>query len=76
MMPEKSGWQMDTWDGGNHAHVHPLNDLVEHTFNDQGECACGPRIEAITQKTGSIGWMISHNSLDGRERYEPKENHA
>ena len=50
-------------------HVLPINDLIEH--EDQGDgCACGPSSEPIKRDDGSVGWVITHHSLDGREASE------
>lgn len=49
-------------------HVVPVNDLVEHDTND--DCACGPTSEAVHRDDGSIGWLVTHHSLDGRELAE------
>lgn len=46
-----------------YGHFHPLDDVIEHTFDDNGQCRCKP------QMAGEY-WM--HNALDGRdERDEP-----
>lgn len=47
-------------------HVVPVNDLIEHERIE--DCVCGPKLQLI--RTGPDVWMISHNSLDGRERDE------
>jgi hypothetical protein len=49
------------------AHVVPVGDLVEH---DDEECTCGPRCEPVEQPDGSICWVYTHHSLDGREASE------
>jgi hypothetical protein len=52
-------------------HVHPANDLVEHdTVSD--DCVCGPSMRPVRQDDGSITWVITHHSLDGREAKEPQ----
>lgn len=43
-------------------HVYPLNDLKEHQ-TDGRQCWCNPTIE-------ECGYLIIHNSADGREDYE------
>jgi hypothetical protein len=43
----------------------PVNDLIEHEFND---CVCGP-LDRLVAGSGD-GWLVIHNSLDGRERFE------
>lgn len=53
-----------------HIHVYPVNDLVEHDMDENGDCACGPTIEPVERDDGSIGWVYHHHSLDGRE-HEP-----
>lgn len=59
-----------TESGSGNVHVLPRNDLIEHV--DVGDdCPCGPRSEPVKRDDGSIGWVIVHHSLDGRERYEP-----
>lgn len=46
-------------------HVVPQGDRVEHDIETFGACACGPRAQAV-----GAGWLIVHNSLDGRELSE------
>lgn len=52
-----------------HVHVYPVGDLVQHD-TESDCCLCGPRIEPVERVDGSYGWLITHHSLDGRERYE------
>lgn len=49
-------------------HVVPSNDLTEHRTAEQ--CACGPTVRPEKREDGSIGWVIVHHSLDGREAGE------
>ena len=42
-------------------HVYPLNDMMEHDTESR-DCRCRPTIERT-----SGGWLVIHNSLDGRE---------
>lgn len=49
-------------------HVEPVGDLIDH--EDSDECPCGPDIECVPNPDGSDGWLITHHSLDGRERFE------
>jgi len=51
-------------------HVLPIDDLFEHSEED---CLCGPEIEPVKRDDGSIGWVITHNSLDGREKDEDND---
>lgn len=57
-MIESKGWELE-------AHVRPIDDLVEHSFD--ADCVCGPRIDE-DEETGNI--VVVHHSLDGREQYE------
>lgn len=50
------------------AHVVPVNDLVDH--EDSDECPCGPTSEPVKRADGSVGWVVIHHSLDGREKSE------
>jgi hypothetical protein len=50
------------------AHVVPIGDLITHELTD--ECLCGPETEPVEDDDGSIGWLIIHHSLDGRELQE------
>lgn len=50
-------------------HVVPVNDLVEHD-TDGGDCVCGPEVEPVEHDDGSMGWLVKHHSLDGRELHE------
>ena len=50
-------------------HVLPVNDLIEHDSSGV-DCICGPEVEPVPRDDGSMGWLISHHSLDGREAYE------
>lgn len=49
-------------------HVVPINDLVEHT--EHVDCVCGPTVEPVKREDGSVGYVVIHHSLDGRERQE------
>lgn len=61
-----SGWLADRLPSGE-VHVVPVGDLFEHTGRD---CLCGPDVEAVFRPDGSNGWLVSHQSLDGREARE------
>jgi hypothetical protein len=50
--------------GAGHYHVVPINDLVEHSEDE--DCACGPDSIPVKREDGSVGWVISHHALDGR----------
>lgn len=51
-----------------HVHVRPLNDQIEHSLSE--DCPCGPTIEPVPREDGSMGWLVTHHSLDGRENHE------
>jgi len=56
-------------------HVYPDNDLVEHdTDTNEADCMCGPTTRPIKRKDGSVGWVITHSSLDGREAREQESS--
>lgn len=50
-------------------HVIPLEDLVAHE-DDGSDCVCGPTVVPIPRADGSMGWRVTHHSLDGRELHE------
>lgn len=49
-------------------HVVPVNDLVEHEVSE--DCVCVPTAEPVQREDGSMGWLLVHHSLDGRELNE------
>lgn len=49
-------------------HIVPINDLIEH--DTVGACPCGPRDHPVKRDDGSVGWLVVHHSLDGREQIE------
>lgn len=53
-------------------HVIPLDDLIEHDTEGDG-CVCGPRPIPVKRNDGSVAWLITHHSLDGREASEAGE---
>ena len=55
-------------------HVVPINDLIEHDSSGGQNCVCGPTTKPVEAEDGSMGWVVVHHSLDGRERAE--EPHA
>ena len=68
--PDHAHWEAATWDDGNHVHVVPVGDGIKHIEDDDATCVCGPVTEAVFREDGSSGWLITHHSLDDRERYE------
>lgn len=49
-------------------HVVPVDDVIAHDYSD--ECVCGPAAEPVKRDDGSVGWVVVHHSLDGREAAE------
>lgn len=45
------------------------SDLIEHD-TEGDDCVCGPTAEPVKREDGSVGWVIVHHSLDGREASE------
>lgn len=68
--PDDAHWEAATWDDGDHVHVVPVGDLLPHTEDPDGNCICGPALERVEREDGSDGWLITHHSLDNRERFE------
>jgi hypothetical protein len=55
----------------NTVHVRPIRDLVDHDASTtEPDCVCGPEVRPAVQEDGSMGWLLVHHSLDGRERAE------
>lgn len=49
-------------------HVAPVDDLIQHDrASDEPDCPCGPDVMPVKRDDGSMGWLIVHHSLDGRE---------
>lgn len=70
-------WETAMWERNgdqHHQHVLPLDDAIEHS--EEEDCICGPRIEPIERADGSIAWLVTHHSLDGRELAEPRDGGA
>jgi hypothetical protein len=66
MNPETGKWFVHT--EGQPVHVWPRGDLIEHDADDDDAgCLCGPTVEPVPRPDGSIGWLIIHHALDGRE---------
>lgn len=60
---QHDGWYTTQLEDGV-VHVHPVRDTVVHALHE--DCPCGPTLEQVEQQ----GWLYTHHSLDGRERYE------
>ncbi|MEH0417805.1 hypothetical protein [Streptomyces sp. B21-083] len=50
-------------------HVTPIADLVGHdTTTAEPDCVCGSEVRPVTEEDESVGWLLVHHSLDGREQ--------
>lgn len=56
-------------DAATDLHVHPADDIIEHDLSGD-DCPCGPRPQPVKREDGSVGWLLVHSSLDGREERE------
>jgi hypothetical protein len=54
-----------------YVHVAPIRDLIEHDTDGFDECVCGPDVRFVEG-----GAVVTHHSLDGRERFEGGETEA
>lgn len=61
-------WQADYYPDLNSCHIVPIADAIDHSPSDA--CVCGPTADPVNRKDGSIGWVLTHHSLDGREHHE------
>ena len=61
-------WLATQAEPGADVHVLPILDDVDHYEN--ADCVCGPTTEPVERDDGSIGWVVTHHSLDGREQHE------
>ena len=50
-------------------HVYPVGDLIEHD-TESSDCVCDPTSRPEKRDDGSVGWVLVHHSLDGREMNE------
>ena len=57
-------------DGADYVHIMPINDLVEHEWDDDGDCPCGLDVQPVEREDGTIAWVYIHNALDGRDLEE------
>ncbi len=63
---EQGGWRYFELANGA-VHVVPVNDAVDHLSEG---CTCGPTDDPVKRDDGSVGWVVIHHSLDGREAAE------
>lgn len=52
----------------NEVHVIPRDDLIEH--EESARCVCEPDMQFVPPIAGGNGWVVTHHSLDGREKSE------
>ncbi|WP_435233347.1 hypothetical protein [Micromonospora aurantiaca (nom. illeg.)] len=57
-------------------HIVPVGDLIAHDSSGGQDCVCGPTTKPVKAEDGSMGWMVVHHSLDGRELREPRGRSA
>lgn len=50
--------------------VYPADDWIDHDTGNPEGCVCGPEVEPVPCPDGSMSWIFTHHSLDGRERLE------
>ena len=51
--------------------VLPESSSDDAFFHDLDEdCPCGPESRPVKREDGSVGWVVVHHSLDGREKCE------
>jgi hypothetical protein len=53
--------------------VYPANDWISHDHADPESCVCGPEVEPVPCRDGSMSWLFTHHSLDGRELSEGEQ---
>lgn len=46
-------------------HAVPVDDLVEHEVNEDGDCVCGPKVRLVETEQGDQ-WIVTHQALDRR----------
>jgi hypothetical protein len=51
-------------------HIVPVLDGVLHHVAEGDDCICVPEVETFTAPDGSMIFMHTHSSLDGRELHE------
>lgn len=57
--------------GDDDTHVVPLGDVIEHELDES--CVCGVATEPVPRDDGTIAWLFTHHSADGRETREKKQ---
>ena len=49
--------------------VYPLHDLINHEVFSE-DCICGPTVKGMVTPKGNHIQIMTHHSLDGREKNE------
>ena len=69
-MDDEPRWRYHI-EGDSPYHVWPISDGIEHDIeSSDGDCICGPCASPVKCEDGSVGWIYTHHSLDGREASE------
>ena len=57
--------------------INPADQIFPESASDDAffheladDCPCGPTAESVKRDDGSVGWVLIHHSLDGREANE------
>lgn len=65
------------------SHLNPPTQVVPKSSSDGSfcheldeDCPCGPTTEPVQRGDGSVGWVLIHHSLDGRENQEVTDGRA
>lgn len=58
---------MREWGGNQPTQIYPIGDLRDHV-TEGGDCWCNPSVEHVGEAE-----IITHNSMDQRERFETGE---
>lgn len=55
--------------------INPATQALPESWSDDAffheideDCPCGPTSQPVTRDDGSVGWVVVHHSLDGREQ--------
>jgi len=62
------GWRRRDRATETHVHVLPIDDTREHV--ESAECWCQPKVSKVENFAGGYGYVLTHNSADGRELLE------
>ena len=69
---DEDGWRYHSENIDDHVHVWPIADWITHLTEgpgaNDGECKCRPVTKPIPRDDGSMGWLITHKAIDGRDQ--------